>query len=357
MAEELVFRKVEKADLPRISQFRKAFWEAQETGRSSEPEYYEWKCFKNTYQPGEMWLAEDGDTVVGMKSMVPRRMKVLGAEAAGAETGDTFTHPGYQRRGIFTGLFEAAKRHRGLDTRLDFIYGLPNEISLLGYERKLDYAQVPVKVRSLALPLNPRLVLQTKVPAFLAAILSPAVRLFYRTAFKIGTRSSVKSEVKLGIEPAFPEDIGAVWEQVSRNYDVSVVRDKSYLEWRYVTNPDAYSIFIARDGGGASLGYLVTRFHGGTLPTGYVCDFLTLENDPDIFRALLAGAVADFSKKGAALALAYAVKGGFYDRLMRRAGFLPRAGHIIITYNSELGRRVLSGNYRWHFTMGDSDHV
>jgi hypothetical protein len=55
--------------------------------------------------------------------------------------------------------------------------------------------------------------------------------------------------------------------------------------------------------------------------------------------------------------MTYAVEKGFYNRLLRKAGFLPRANHIIINYNNELGRRVLSGKYRWHFTMGDSDHV
>jgi hypothetical protein len=356
MAKELTFRKAEKKDLPRISQFRKAFWGAHEAGRSCEPEYYEWKCFNNIFQTGEMYIAEDGDIVVGMKSMTPKRMNVLGTAVAGAETGDTFTHPDYQRRGIFTGLFTAAKKDLALDTRLDYIYGLPNEVSLLGYERKLDYSQVPINVRGLVLPLNPRPALKTKLPGLLAALLSPPAKAYYQLAFKTGT-GSAKNKVAVNKETAFPDNIDSMWQKVAPNYDIAVIRDKSYLTWRYISSPDKYSILLARDKNGGCLGYMVTKFHGGTLPTGYLCDFLTLENDPDIFRALLVKAVTDFREKQAALAMTYAVENGYYDRLLRKAGFIPRASHVIISYNSALGRRVTSGKYEWHFTMGDSDHV
>ncbi|MFA5309399.1 MAG: GNAT family N-acetyltransferase [Dehalococcoidales bacterium] len=356
MTEELTYRKAEKADLPRISRFRKEFWGEHETGRSSGPEYYEWKTLQNPFMPGEMYLAEDGTTVVGMKSMVPKRMRILGKEAAGAETGDTFTHPGYQRRGIFTGLFAAAKREQGIDTRLDYIFGLPNEVSLLGYERKLDYSQIPVNVRGLALLLNPAPVLKTKLPALLAAVLAPAVKLYYQTVFRMST-GGVKNAVVVRLEPAFPEDIETVWRHVMSSYDAAVIRDRDFLTWRYVNSPDKYRIYLARNRNGEITGYMVTKFHGGNLPTGYLCDFLTREDDPRIFRSLLAEAVTDFKKDKVALVTAYGVAGGFYDRLLRRAGFIRRARQVIISYNNELGRRVLSGNCRWHFTMGDSDHV
>src|SRR4030042_523775 len=148
MTEDLTVTQAAREDLPRMAEFSKAFFEHNPSTRSHEAEYYDWKCYHNPVRDGEMWLAEDGNVLVGIKSMTPKRIQIFAQAVAGAETGDTFTRPDYQRRGIFTGLFKAAKEY-GLDARIPFIYGLPNQTSLLGYERKLDYGEVPVKLYNL----------------------------------------------------------------------------------------------------------------------------------------------------------------------------------------------------------------
>lgn len=357
MVEGLTLRKCEKEDLPRISDFRKYVF-LYNPNRSCEPEYYEWKCWKNPMRLGEMWLAESGNTVVGMKSMTPKRVKILEAIVDGAETGDTFTHPDYQRRGIFTGLFKAA-RENGLDARISFIYGLPNENSLAGYEKRLDYAQIPIRLRGLIKPIFPRQILKKMLtPPFLTTMFSPMLEVASRVIFRIGTRGIAKSDVSVHVEQNFPNDIDTLWEQTSKNYDVMLVRTRDYLEWRYVTNPDAYSILVARNSDGAILGYMVTKvgFYED-MPIGFVVDFLTLEDDPGIFKKLLATAIEGFYQRKVSFVLTYAVKGNFYDKILLRTGFLPRGNHYIICYKNEVGNQVPIGNYKWHFTMGDSDNI
>ncbi len=85
MAEGLTFREFKKDDLSRISRFRKEFFPYDSSIRSCEPEYYEWKCYQNPVLPGEMWLAEDGELLVGIKNITPKRMQVLGTIINGAE--------------------------------------------------------------------------------------------------------------------------------------------------------------------------------------------------------------------------------------------------------------------------------
>jgi len=357
MSEGLTFRRAKKEDLPRISEFRKAFFEYNPS-RSCEPEYYEWKCYKNPILPGEMWLAEDGNTLVGIKSMTPKRIKILAAVVDGAETGDTFTHPDYQRRGIFTRLFKAAKEC-GLDARIDFIYGLPNEISLLGYERKLDYAQVPIKLHTLVKPLKSKQVLKIKLRSpLLAVVLSPVIDAGSQAIFRIGMRGAAKSDVLIYTEPAFPEDIDTLWEQASKNYNVMLMRTKDYLDWRYVTNPDTYSILIARNRDGAILGYMVIKIgFPDNIPTGFICDFLTIQDDPNVFKKLLSTALQDFCHRKVSFVFTRAVKGSLYYRILLWLGFLPRSRAPIVCYRNELGNQVLGGHYKWHFTMGDSDSI
>ncbi|MFC1964604.1 GNAT family N-acetyltransferase [Chloroflexota bacterium] len=358
MSEGLTFRKAEKEDLPRISGFRKALFEHNPSIKSHEPEYYEWKCYQNPILPGEIWLAEDGDMLVGMKSMIPKMIKILGKVLEAAETGDTFTHPNYQRRGIFTALFKDARKC-GLDSRIGFIYGTPNRKSLPGYEKKLDYAQVPIKLHGLLKPLHPKQLLKTKLHySPLASILSPIVEIVSRAIFRIGVKGIARTGVFVYTEPAFPDDIDALWEQVSKDYDIILTRTKSYLEWRYVTNPDTYSILIARDREGIISGYMVIKsgFSENT-PIGFICDYLTFEGDPNIFKTLLAVAVKELEGKKASVIYTWAVKGNFYYKVLLRLGFFPSSQVPIVCYKNELGNKVLSRAYKWHFTMGDTDNI
>lgn len=357
MPKELTFRLGNKDDLPRISEFRKAFF-GYSSIRSHEPEYYDWKCYKNPALPGEIWLAEDGNAVVAIKSMTPKRMKILGEKVIGAETGDTFTHPDYQRQGIFTKLFEVA-RENGIDGRMSFIYGTPNKNSLPGYIRKLDYAQIPLKLRILVKPLAPKQILQKKLGFYpLASLVSPVVEIASRAIFRIAGRAVSKSNIRITQILSFPDDIDVLWEQTSKNFDIALVRDKNYLEWRYVANPDTYSILIARNQEGAILGYMVTKIgFEEDIPLGYIVDFLTFENDVNVFKKLLVTSLERLYHRKVNLVSTVVVKGSYYYNIFLKFGFIPRVEVPLICYKGELGMRVLSEAYRWHFTLGDTDNI
>jgi len=387
MAEEITYRKFTKNDLEKISEFRKKFFPVNESIKSRGPRYYEWKCLQNPVMPGEMWLAEDGDTLVSMTSMVPKRLKILGRIVEGAETGDTYTRPDYQRRGIFTGLFQAA-REQGLDSRLAFIYGLPNDESLPGYVKKLNYAQVSVKLHHLVKVLDYKKTFDRGLASlFLTFIASPlykpikiidykrilsgrlvsrpfksivitVLEASSRLQFRTRMKGIAGSDITVSTESSFPDDIDGLWKQVAGNYDVALVRSKEYLSWRYVSNPDTYSIFIARNKAGDILGYMVTKtgqVEGAAV--GYLVDFMTLENNPDIFKNLLAGALEQFRRKNTVLISTFAVEDGYYYKILSRLGFFNEYIQPVICYNNELGSQVLNMAYKWHFTMGDSDGV
>jgi GNAT superfamily N-acetyltransferase len=358
MSRQFTFRKFEREDLPRISEFRKSFFEYDEGGRSHEPEYYAWKCCQNPVLPGEIWIAEDGNKIVAIKNTTPKRMKVLGTVVNAAEIGDSYTHPDYQRLGISTVLSKAA-RDSMFSKEVSLIYGLPNKDALLASLRKPVNALVPIKIRSLAKLILPKPILNRKLsPPFLVAMVSPVLEVASKIIFKMATRAVAKSEIMVSSEPTFPDDIDILWQKASKNYDIMLVRNKEYLQWRYVTNPDTYSILIARNRKGAILGYMVTRLdYTNNIPKGFIVDFLTLENDPNIFKKLLATALESFYRKKVSYLSTYAVKGSFYDRILFRTGFLPRQGQPLMCYKNGLGNQVLRGYHKWHFTMGDSDNV
>lgn len=357
MRKEYIIRKGNKEDITGISEFRKTFF-GYSAIRSHEPEYYSWKCYQNPALLGEIWLAEDGDTIVGMKSMTPKKIMILGEVVVGAETGDTFTHPDYQRQGIFTKLFEVAGEI-GIDRRMSFIYGAPNRNSLPGYVGKLDYSQIPLKLHNMVKPLVPKQVLEKKLPfPALASLLSPFVQTLSWAMFKINAISAAQADIVVSEVSTFPDDIDDLWQRAIQNYDIMLVRNKEYLEWRYVTNPDTYSIFVARDKKNYILGYLVIKigFEDDIL-LGYIADFLTLEHDDNIFKKLLIATLKTLYQRKISLVSTWVTKGSYYERILSRFGFIHRAEIPLICYKNELGSRVLSEAYKWHFVLGDTDNI
>ena len=275
--------------------------------------------------------------------------------------GDSFTRPDYQRRGIFTRLSKAA-RESIIDKGVSLIYNTPNkDISLPGYIKKVNHMLVPIELRALVKPLRVRQVLKARYHnPLLTFIASPVIEIIYTALFKIATIGIAKSDVTISPVSTFPADVDVLWEQASRSYDVLVVRKKEYLEWRYVTNPDAYQILIARNLNRNVLGYIVTKIgSSGDRQVGFIVDFLTIEDDPNIFKKLLTASLEEFYRRKVSVVSTWAIKGSFYNRIFLRFGFFPpRGGGIpFLCYKNDLGSRVLSTACKWHFTMGDTDNI
>jgi hypothetical protein len=306
-----------------------------------------------------MWVAEDGDRIVAIRDFMPKRMKILGEAVVGAEMADSFTHPNYQGRGIFTSLSKAV-RESIIDKGIGFIYNFPTEgTSLPAHLKKLEHVPVPIELCSLVYIISSKPWLKIKLrSSLLASVLSPVIDAIFRILFRIGLKGATKSDVQVFMELAFPDDIDTLWEKVSGNYDVILVRTKDYLEWRYITNPDTYSILIARNKKGALLGYMVTKvgFSEGILK-GFICDFLTDESDPNVFKKLLCASLQDFCRKGVNAVSTLAVKDSFYYKILLKLGFLSHKKNLILCYKNEIGSQIVSQTYKWHFTMGDSDGI
>ena len=95
----------------------------------------------------------------------------------------------------------------------------------------------------------------------------------------------------------------------------------------------------------------------GDTVTGFIVDFLTIEDDPNIFKKLLCTSLQEFYRRKVTIVYTWTIKGGFYDKILLRVGFFTLYQAPLLCYKNETGNRVLSGAYKWHFTMGDSDNI
>jgi glycosyltransferase involved in cell wall biosynthesis/GNAT superfamily N-acetyltransferase len=109
---------------------------------------FSWKHDQNAFGPSYMWVATDGDKIVGLRAFM-RWEFVRGGEVLRAVRAvDTATHPDYQGKGLFT-----AMTMHGLDVikndGIDFVFNTPNDKSRPGYV-KLGWQEVgklPVAIR------------------------------------------------------------------------------------------------------------------------------------------------------------------------------------------------------------------
>ncbi len=358
MAKGWRLRRFNYSDIPRITEFRRSF-PASRLVKVEEPEYHKWKCCDNPAEPGYIWLAEDGDRIVATASMTPKKMKILGGTILAAETGDTFTLAEHQGKGIFTSLVKSTTSE-ALKKGIDFIYGFPNTNSLPGYINKLGYGQITSpRLYYLGRPLNMKKILSQKLKSSLVArILSPLLEIISRVIFKLATIGVNKSNLAVSQVSSFPEDVEKLWERVGADYDVILVRDKKYLEWRYVSAPNRYLILIARSKEGEVSGYMIARISDmEDRRVGFMVDFLTLENNRRVFNRLVVALLEVFRSNKVDIISTWAVKGNFYYKNLVRLGFLPWTKIPLICYKSQLGNKILNKAYKWHFTMGDSDGI
>ena len=358
MTKGWIVRRFQRDDFGGIAEFRRSFPQSLLV-RCDEPEYHKWKCFDNPVEVGYIWLAEDSDKIVATASMTPKKMKILGREVLAAETGDTFTLPDYQRRGIFTSLVKSTTAE-AVKKGINFIYGLPNNNSLPGYVNKLHYGQVTSpRLCYLGRPLNIKKTLKQKFNSpLLAGVLSPPLQIVSRLIFKFVAIRTGKSSLSISQVSSFPEDIEKLWERVSANYDVILVRDKKYLEWRYIVAPNRYLILIARSKDGELSGYMIARISDmEDRREGFMVDFLSLEDNPRVFNRLVLTLLEVFQTNKVDIISTWAMKRSFYYKTLVKLGFLPWTKIPLICYKNELGNKILNNAYKWHFTIGDSDGI
>lgn len=142
----LNIREATPADRPAILELCRA-----SLGWCDDPRFaqlFSWKHDQNAFGPSYLWVATDGDQVVGLRAFM-RWEFVRGGEILHAVRAvDTATHPDYQGKGLFT-----AMTLHGLevvtDDGIDFVFNTPNDKSRPGYVKMgwREVGKLPVAIR------------------------------------------------------------------------------------------------------------------------------------------------------------------------------------------------------------------
>jgi len=318
--------------------------------------YWVWKYKENPV--GSMrYVAEDKrGGIVGHYGLIFQKIKIGDKIVIGSQAVDAMTHPNFQRQGMFVKLGREIL-HRAGDEGIFFTFGFPNEAALPGHKKVgwIEICEVPILLK----PLN------------IAAFFGKRIKNTYflkigsnitRTSLRLARQGKKTQLERLSLKSVtcFDERINEFWSKVAHNYRIIQVRDKEFLDWRYVTRPHKRYIILVAEKDATLVGYAVLgEITMLGIKGGAIVDMLTYSDQGQISEFLISKAIEQFQKKDMGYIACMMRKGSIYHRTLRRHGFIPTPEKVRFILHLNSDRFSMSPEVfdKWFLTWGDSDYV
>ena len=329
---------------------------------AASPAYQEWQYKRNPAGPAIATLAREAETgrLVGQVTTTPVRVRLSGKVRVASLSLDPVIDPAYQGRGVLAGLLKdvcALSAEEGIA----FTYGFPSQASHLTFVNKAGFrnmGSVPLLVR----PLNPeRLAAKTahsRVPAKTASV----ARRVWRTPAPAPRQEAVPG-LEIGEVDSFDSSFVLFWDRVQHRFPVMVVRDPTYLKWRFAGAPvRKYTTFAAKSEGEIR-GFVVLRAAPlGQFSAGLIVE-LVVEASAEgraAGRLLIDKAYSYFEDQDLDMLASLALRHTDEFRLLRSRGFWvcpkflqPQPFRLVVRCHNEEASRLAYDLQNWFVTMGD----
>jgi GNAT superfamily N-acetyltransferase len=351
---DLIVRRAEPDDVPGIlALFRVVF------GRDLSPERYLWKVRGLSSWPGHAWVAASGAEIVSHYGCTPVRMTIEGRTMMAAHGSDAMTHPRFRRHGVMTALQKAALAAWS-EAGFALAYALPTgSTSVSGTESAYGYkpgwaSMFPLQWVRQPLRFDRLLARRVRVPSAVAATARTAAWAYARWFANVPQSSDITvSEVSTA-----NADLDAIWTRVAQSIHASVVRDREWVQRRYLSDPDRrYRLLVASDG--KPIGFAVWKMTADRdRSTGWIVDLCARTTQGA--SALVAAIVSYCRREGADDIRAVVPRAGVMQQLLRAHGFLRASGGFqlfAIALAPWIDLPALANPERWHVSGGDFDVV
>jgi GNAT superfamily N-acetyltransferase len=333
--------------------------------------------------PRKAWLElfERGNELVAFFWGRESGFLVRGVEHTVAEGGDLALDPSLQGKGFFSRMGDM---HRKWEHRSGIQFGVAtlDHPAIVHVSRQRGRTIFPANsIRIMFRPLdfgrlgslaayrgvkvgesNTNLALQARSrrlprPLWLRSLVWRA-RLFRSSLFHRPPRTP-RAEWTIRTVSRFDERVDEFFREAATAFDFIQIRDATYLNWRYCDPRSGPFVVRVAEEDGQILGYCVLLTFERR-PA--IVDLLALPGRTDVVRSLVADAIAEFRRRGAAAVLIHTVQRHPYNDVLRQTGFLDREGTAIASVSPAWLPRdelefLADPGARVQLMLGDTDYV
>lgn len=358
-------RSYKSGDKEGILELMKAVYPNKTFSKEKWLKWWRWMFRECPAGKARYWLADHDGKIVGQYPLIIADLKVGNKITKVGQNIELMTHPDYRKQGMFTTLerktFEEATKEG-----IHITIGFPNAAAYPGHIKNdwFDIGSLQIGVK----PLNLDKIVESGVKnRFLRSLYllfgKIAISIFYREKKTPKSDKIVISEIK-----SFDNKINDFWKKISKEHEIFVVRNKDYLNWRYVDIPDIdYTIFVAKEEG-EICGYIVLRCtEENGLNTGSIFEIVTSLAKIDVASSLINKAIEYFKSQNADLTYCLMIADKRFEDVFRKKGFIfsrfildkfAEGGQFCAFSNHpKIPKSFLMNKNNWFIHLGDSDSL
>lgn len=318
---------------------------------------YNWLCFKlSVGKPVVGYVAEIDNKIVGAYIMRPYLLKIGDKKIVGYR-GGPFVDKEYRRQFIYTNL--AFEVFREIEQLKCVTYGFPNNM-VISFLTKRIKGQFVKKIHEYIKIFNPRFIAKRKTKnKLLSKLLLPAAWLKLKLNFSYG---NYVDNADIGIKKIelFDGRINNFWEKVAPDYPIILIRDRSYLNWKYAEEPDKeYTIFIAEKNE-QILGYIILDIRRSQEDELHstIFDFLTIKDDAVILKLL--SFTINFLMKQKVDVVECLTSDMYQVQALKKFGFfrgIQSKSLAALSYSPEVDASFFLNPENWFITRGEAPYA
>jgi predicted N-acetyltransferase YhbS len=370
MSTSLTIREYQEGDEKQITILLSSVfngWPKQDISCSSE-EFWRWKYHDSPAGRSYVYVALDGEEVIGCHHMMPSNVLIGGEVVKSVTSVDLAVHVDYRGMGLMSDISvpnEDMAESEGVKFNY-FITRNPLMIKTFTSSKDLSKrrSRFPVDIRNHVriIDIEKQLENMPMDNSFIIKTGLYALRTINAIKNTIAGDTKKVGEFELKELNLFGLDADKLWDKVKKNYAYIAERKRDFLNWRYCDpRLDGFEVKGAYDKRGELLGYIVFKInrYRESYPIGYIVDLIYHEDRKDIADALLKESLNYFDSKNINLINCQHPKGNNLEVALNRNGFLDSRVNIQMFYNTYGGFKELnSKNFNPHnvyVSWGDHD--
>jgi len=300
------------------------------------------------------YLAEIDSKIIAAYIKIPYLLKIANKRVV-AYCGGPIVAEGCRGNWVYPRLalkvFSAVKRYEGV------VYGFPNRVITFLVKKVLmePIKEIPEYVKIF----TPEFLVNRKFKnRLISKLLLPLAWL--KLSFQPSRSFNGPVDMEIKKIDIFDERINDFWEKVSSDYPIILVRDKEYLNWRYVEEPHKKNTIFIAEKGGQILGYIIFNIMQRN-DRGYYCailDLLTIKDDSVILKLL--SFTINFLLNEKIDVVTFLTSDSFQSKALNKLGFVKGKYSkklIAVSYSPDFNASFFLDSGSWFITGGETRYA